>query len=320
MSKVTFSAPQSQLTQGAVLMALAVLMFACMDVTTKHMSLTYAVPMIVFLRYAGNLLALLAVFGPSRGRQLFVIHRRRLVLLRSACLASSSLFAALAFHRMPVAEAVSIVFLAPFGVMLLAGPLLGEKVGLLQWLAALAGVAGVVLIARPGSGLDPYGVVFALITAASGIVYNMLSRSLSRSETTEAMLVWTALVGTLVFGAALPWFLPKSLPSLTDCALFAAMGCLATAGHFLFTQSFRVAPASFVSPINYLQLVWSGILGLVVFGHMPDLPALAGMALIALGGVSAALWPALAALLRRQPAAAAQPVLRPKRRLSLVTR
>ena len=286
---------QDQPTRGAVLMALAVLLFACMDVTTKHMALTYAVPLIVFVRYAGNLVLLLAIFGARKGRSLFAAQRRGLVLLRGACLATSSLFAALALQRMPVAETTSIVFLAPFAVMLLAGPLLGERVGPLHWMAVLAGVAGVFLIVRPGSGLDPFGVVFALTSPpGASIVYNMLSRSLARSETTEAMLVWTALIGTLVFGAALPWSLPSTLPSLVDFGLFAAMGSLATLGHFCFTQASRAAPASVIAPVNYLQLVWSGLLGFVVFGHMPDSLALTGMGMIAFGGIIATVWPMIA--------------------------
>lgn len=291
MAQVTYVTAQSQPTRGAVLMALAVLLFACMDVTTKHMALTYAVPLIVFMRYAGNLVLLLAIFGPGKGGRLFAVQRRWLVLLRAVCLASSSLFAALAFQRMPVAETISIVFLAPFGVMLLAGPLLGEKIGPLHWMAALAGLAGVLLIVRPGSGLDPFGVLFALITAASGIVYNMLSRALARSETTEAMLVWTALIGTVVSGTALPWSLPSAMPSAMDLCLFAAMGALATLGHFCFTQACRVAPASVIAPVNYLQLVWSGLLGFLVFGHVPDQVALTGMGLIAFGGIAATIWP-----------------------------
>ena len=299
MADVTYSAAQSRPTQGAVLMALAVLLFACMDVTTKHMALTYAVPLVVFLRYAGNLVTLLAVFGPSKGRNLFAVQRKGLVLLRSACLAGASLCAALAFQRMPVAETIAIIFLAPFGVMLLAGPVLREKVGLLQWMAALLGFVGVLLIVRPGSGLDPLGVVFALTSAAGGMVYNMLSRALARSETTEAMLVWTALVGTLAFGAALPWSLPDSLPNPLDLILFVMLGVLSTAGHFLFTQACRVAPASVIAPVNYLQLLWSGLLGRLVFGQVPDALGLTGMGLIAFGGISAALWPMIAA---RRPA------------------
>ena len=294
MADVTYIAAQSRPTQGALLMATAVLLFACMDVTTKHMALAYAVPLIVFMRYAGNFFLLLAIFGPGKGKSLFATQRTGLVLLRAACLACSSLFAALAFQRMPVAETIAILFVAPFGVMLLAGPLLGEKACPLQWAAACLGFAGVLLVARPGSGLDPVGVMFALMAAGGGIVYNTLSRTLARSETTESMLVWTAFVGMIAFGAALPWSLPAQMPSTLDLLAFAALGILSTAGHFMFTQACRLAPASVIAPVNYLQLVWSGILGFLVFGHVPDHLGLMGMGLIALGGMSAAIWPMIA--------------------------
>ncbi|MBI1171989.1 EamA family transporter [bacterium] len=277
-----------------MLMALAVLVFAMMDVTTKHMTLIYAVPLVVFMRYAANLVLIVALFGPGQGRRLVAVQRPGLVLVRGACLATSSLCAALALHLMPMAETVAIIFLAPFGVMLLSGPILRERVGLPQWIAALAGLVGVLLIVRPGSGLDPVGVVCALTSAAASIVYNMLSRSLARSETTQAMLFWTALVGTLAFGAALPWCWPSVTPSLTDLGLFGAMGGFATLGHYLFTQANRAAPAAITAPVNYLQLVWESLLGWLVFAHLPDGLALLGMGLIATGGVFAALWPVLA--------------------------
>ena len=294
MADVTFTAPQSNPAQGAVLMALAVLVFAFMDATTKHMAMTYAVPLVVAVRYAGNLILMLAIFGPKQGRALWRIQRRGLVVVRAGCLAASSLFAALAFQRMPVAETLSIVFLAPFGVMLLAGPLLGEKVGPLQWAAATAGFAGVLLIVRPGSGLDPIGVLFAMLTAGASMVYNLLSRSLARSETTLALMFWTALIGTLAFGVTLPWTLPAAMPNAIDLGLFGALGALATLGHLLFTQSCRTAPASVIAPVNYLQLVWAGLLGWLVFDHVPDHVALVGLTLIVLGGISAGVWPIVA--------------------------
>ena len=64
---------------------------------------------------------------------------------------------------------------------------------------------------------------------------------------------------------------------------------LATAGHFLFTAAYREAPASLLAPVNYLHLVWAGILGWLVFGHMPDGMTLFGMALVAGAGVAVAL-------------------------------
>lgn len=277
--------------RAALFMALAVLIFSCMDVMTKHMAQSFPAPFVVAARYAGNFALLLALVAPREGRRIVHLGRPRLVLLRAACLSMVSLTAALAFQRMPVAETIAIVFLAPFAVTLLAGPILGEKVEPVSWIAAAGGFVGVLLIVRPGSGLDPLGVFYAGLTAAGSIVYNMLSRSLARTETSWSMMFWTALVGTVVFSSVAGWQGGVAMPRGWDLAFLAAMGGFSLAGHLLFTQAFRYAPASTISPVNYLQLVWSGILGLVVFGHMPDSLALTGMGLIAASGIGAAAWP-----------------------------
>lgn len=282
--------------RAALFMASAVFLFSCMDVLTKHMGETLPAPFVVASRYIGNFVLLMVIIAPKEGGRTFHLGRKWLVILRGICLSGVSLTAALAFQRMPVAETIAIVFLAPFAVTLLAGPILGEKVAPVSWLAAAGGFLGVLLIVRPGSGLDPLGVLFAGITAAGSIVYNMLSRSLARTETSWSMMFWTTLIGSLIFGlitsgAAMgPGF---DLPVGLDWALLGLMGVLSLVGHWLFTQAFRFAPASTISPVNYLQLVWSGILGLIVFGHMPDHYALMGMGLIAASGLLAAAWPLL---------------------------
>lgn len=298
MTQLTQAPLQSRPLQGALLVAVAVLLFSCMDSLTKHMASAYPAVLVVAMRYLGNLVFLLLAFGPGQGRSLFRIQRKGLVLVRSLCLSAVSIFATLALQRMPVAETISIIFMAPFGTMILAGPILKEKVSALHWVAAAAGFAGVLLIVRPGSGLDPLGVVFALVAASGSIVYNMLSRALARTETTLSLMFYAALFGTLAFGAALPFIGPIPMPGALDMGLFTLMGMLALAGHLMFTQAFRLAPASTLASTNYLQLVWSGILGWLIFGHMPDAIGLAGMALIALGGTMATLWP----LITRAPA------------------
>ncbi|NBZ86275.1 DMT family transporter [Stagnihabitans tardus] len=277
--------------KAALFMALAVFLFSCMDVLTKHMAESFPAPFVVAARYAGNLVLLLALVAPREGKRIVHLGRPWLVILRGACLSAVSLTAALAFQRMPVAETIAVVFLAPFAVTLLAGPLLGEKVQPISWIAAAGGFVGVLMIVRPGSGLDPLGVLYAGLTAGGSIVYNMLSRSLARTETSWSMMFWTALVGTVIFSSVTLGQGAIPVPQGMDLVFLGAMGALSLVGHLLFTQAFRYAPASTISPVNYLQLVWSGILGLLVFGHMPDPWALAGMALIAVSGVSGALYP-----------------------------
>ncbi len=270
------------------LIASAVLMFALADVATQHLVRTFDVALVGLVRYAVNLIILLALFYPRERRGLFGIRRRTLVIVRSLCLVTVSLLMGLAFQRLPVGEAISILYLAPVGVMVLAGPLLGEKVQPMGWAGAAMCLVGVMMIARPGGGLPVVGVMLSLAGAVVSVIYHILSRALVRTETTVALTVYTALVGTVVFALLAPWSEPIPALRAFDAALFLGVGALMTMGHFLFTSAFREAPASFLVPINYLHLVLAGGLGWVFFGHLPDGTALAGMGLIALSGVATA--------------------------------
>lgn len=275
--------------KGVALVTLAVMLFAVADVITKHLTMLYAVPLVVFLRYLVNLGLLVVALAPQHGRALWKTQRSGLVLLRSGCLAAASLTMGIALRYMPVGETVAIIYIAPILVMIAASLLLGEKVSLAGWLGAALGFAGVLMIMRPGAGLDPVGVGFALFNAVVGAAYHLLSRVLARTETTVAMLCNTALVGTVVFGAMLLWTGLGTLPVGIDLLYLLILGALATVGHFLFTAAYREAPASLLAPVNYMHLVWAGILGWFVFNHAPDLISMSGMALVAVAGVAVAL-------------------------------
>ena len=137
-----------------------------------------------------------------------------MVLIRAACLAAASLLLALALKRMPIAETSSIVFLGPILVVVMAGPILHENIGMVGWVAAIAGFTGVLFIARPGAGLDTVGVALAFSTAVVTAIYQLLSRVLARSESTLAMLFYSAVVGAVLFGACAPWFWGGERPTL----------------------------------------------------------------------------------------------------------
>lgn len=275
--------------KGILLVALAVMTFALADVATKHLTMIYTVTLVIALRYLVNLLLLTVLLAPRHGRALVATRRTGLVVLRALFLAAASLTMGIALRYMPVGETVAIIYLAPFLVMMLSGPLLGEKVPLAGWIGAAAGFAGVLLIVRPGSGLDPVGVGFALVNAGFAAGYTILSRVLARTESTIAMLFHTALIGTVIFGSMLLWSGLGPLPTGWDIPILLALGALATLGHFLFTAAYREAPASLLAPVNYMHLAWAGLLGALVFGHYPDELTLVGMALVAGAGVAVAL-------------------------------
>ncbi len=271
--------------RGLLLFVLALLLFACMDTTTKYLAERHSVPLIMSARYIGHLLLMLAFVAPREGRQLVKTTRTTLVLVRGGCLAFGSLLVGLALQRMPVAETTAIIFLSPMVVVLLARPVLGERIGVLGWLAAAIGFAGVLMVAHPGGGLDAGGVVYALLSVVTLVWYQLLSRMLITTERTMVLLFYTALVGSLVFGLALPWFWAGTTPTPLEMFLLLSMGALGGVGHFLFTAAFRHTPASLLAPLNYLQLLWAGLLGWIVFDHVPDPLSILGMCVIAASGL-----------------------------------
>ena len=275
-------------TKGVLLVMGAVLFFALADTVTKHLTSLYPVPVVVLLRYVVNVVLMLLILYPRQRATLWTTQRTGMVTLRGLCLCAASLTMGLALRVMPVGEASAIVYLSPFAVMLLAVPLLGERVSTIGWIGASLGFLGVFLIVRPGGALDPWGVTLCLINAGCATAYHLMTRLLARSETTNALLFNTALVGMVVFAVMSVGQWHGPMPNLPDMGLMLLLGVLMTSGHFLFTAAYREAPASLLAPVNYLQLFWAGGLGWLVFGHIPDGLSLTGMALVMVAGVGIA--------------------------------
>lgn len=276
---------QHNALKGFLLAAAGLFLFACMDSTTKYLTTHYNVPFVVAMRYIVHFLLMVMILAPRHSAQLVHTQRTGLVIARAVVLTVASLCMGMALHRMPLAETTAINFLAPTLVALLAGSMLGEKIGGWGWAAIVTGFIGVLLIARPGGELDTIGIMFALGAAAANATYQLLSRLLASTEKAIALLFYTALVGSIIFGIALPWFWENEAPSSLEVILLLSMGASGGLGHYLFTLAYRHAPASILAPMTYLQLLWAGLLGWIIFGTIPDSMSLIGMAIVAASGL-----------------------------------
>jgi drug/metabolite transporter (DMT)-like permease len=275
--------------RGMLIYALALLFFSGMDALSRYLALRHPVPQVAWLRYSVHLLLMTVIFVPSMGRGLVHTQRRCLILLRSVCLFSITLCMMFALRRLPLAEVTSIVFVGPLLVVLFARPVLGEHIGVVRWVGVLVGFCGVLLVVRPSGALDGTGVALALAAALSNTAYQLMTRILSHTENPVVMLYYSALVGTVLFGVSLPWFWFEATPSLFDALLYGSLGVLGFVGHLCFTLAYRDAPASLLAPITYLQLVWAGLLGWLIFGQLPDGLTLLGMLIVAGSGVVVAI-------------------------------
>lgn len=280
--------PEGKPLKGVVMVLAATLLFAGGDTLGKHLSMLYAATLVLSARYLINLVLVLVTMWPRHRSEVWRTQRTGLVLLRGLLLAVATITMLLALRVMPVAETVAIIYITPVLLMLASGPILNEKVSLIGWVCATLGFAGVLLIARPGSGLDTWGVVLCLLNAVLGTGYHLLTRILTRTETTMALLFHTALVGsvlsvglTLIVGV-------DTLPTLPDIGMILVYGTFATVGHLLLTSAYREAPASTLAPINYMHIAFATLLGWLVFQQLPDALGFVGMALIAVAGLMAA--------------------------------
>jgi drug/metabolite transporter (DMT)-like permease len=275
--------------RGILLMLAAVLCFALLDATAKHLSQKFPVPMLVWARYALHFVLMLLFLAPTMRWKLIATRRPVMQVIRALMLVGVTGFAMAAFRHLPLAETTALLFITPLIVALLAGPFLGERLRPFHWVASLCGFGGALLIARPDGALNATGLVLVIAAALCYSIYQIQTRLLSPTENTLTMLFYTALVGTAGMTLAAPLYWGGPLPDWREGLTIASLGIYGGTGHYLLISAFRHTPATTLSPFLYVQLIWATLLGWLVFDHWPDGATLLGMAIIAASSASLAL-------------------------------
>ena len=145
------------------------------------------------------------------------------------------------------------------------------------------------MVARPGGGLDTLGVTFALLTAILTAIFHLMTRVLSKTETSHSLLFYTILI-SVPCSFLLALFTWKGhFPNLMDLSLIALLGFIIIAAHYLLTVAYKYAPASLVAPANWVHVVWAALLGWLFFDHLPDQWTILGMLVIITAGAGIAI-------------------------------
>ena len=262
-------------------------LFALLNAAAK--SLAGDLPMVELLwaRSAGHLAFVVAAFGPRFGRRLFHTRHPAFQLARSLLLLGSTAFNFVSLRFIGLATAATINFTAPCIVALLAAPMLGERVGAHRWLAIGVGFAGVLVVVRPGSDVAQVASLLSLGTAVCYAGYQVLTRLVLGTDPPETTVGYSALVGTAVATLLVPffWVTPSSW---TELGLLLSLGLTGGLGHYLVARAYMWAPASVVSPFNYVQLLGAASTGYLIFGDVPGPELWLGAGLIVASGLSIA--------------------------------
>jgi drug/metabolite transporter (DMT)-like permease len=247
--------------------------------------------------YTDELHAVMLVWGYFVSMTVFVAayfgSRRQVTLLHSGLpvlqmarsgflvLSIASLFVSLTY--LPIAEATAIGFTGPLFITALSVLFLGERVGWHRWLAVAVGLAGVLVIVRPGGAVWHWSAGMALLGAVCFAFFQLITRRLARQDRHHTTLLYTSIGGTFWTSLIVPFF--WTTPTTGQSAMFLIIGAMGAGAHFFMIQAFSRAEASLLAPFNYSKLLWVAILGYLVFDDLPDLNTMIGGTIIAAAGL-----------------------------------
>jgi drug/metabolite transporter (DMT)-like permease len=266
------------------LMCGAMICFTGLDTSAKWLGASRPTVVVVWARYVAAAVLSLAAARPISRPGVLRASRPVLQIIRSTLLLCSTMTNFFALRHLQLAETSTISFLTPLFVVLLAGPLLGEKAGPARLAAIGVGFLGVVIATGPGAGAFQPIVIVAVAGVACNAGYALTTRMLAGQDAAETTLAWTPLAGVVLLTPALP-FIWTAPPTLFAWAIMAGMGLFAALGHWLLILAHQRAPAPVLTPFTYTQLIWMIVTGLLVFGDRPPAATLFGAGLVVACGL-----------------------------------
>jgi drug/metabolite transporter (DMT)-like permease len=263
------------------LVLLAVLLFSIMDAMSKLLAARLDPVEVVWGRY----LAILILLFPfiAREPRLLLAQRPWLQALRGISILGAALFFIAGLARLALADATAIGFASPLLVTALSIPLLGEQVGVRRWSAVAVGFIGVLVVVRPGSGVIGTAALLPVLSAACWALGIVITRRMGGADRAPTTLFYSTAVGFLLSGIALPFIWRAA--SVEDWAMMAGMGVLSALGQYLFILGLVRGAASLLAPFSYSQMVWSTLMGYLVFGTVPTAWTWLGASLIVASGI-----------------------------------
>ncbi len=268
---------------GILLSSLAYLCFAMHDAMIKLLVESTTVWQILFCRSIAILLGCFILGGRNLARETVTSPALRPMMLRSLFLLAAWLCYFNAAKHLPLADITTLYFAAPIAAILLAIPILGEKVPLSSWIAVLTGFAGVVIASNPTGITTGWPVYLALVAAVCWAIATTLLRTTSQSASSMVQMTMTNVFFLLLTTpmALVTWTMPSGGAQI----LLLAVGFIGGLGQISFFEALRRAPISVIAPLEYTALIWAFILGYAIWRDVPGPNVWTGAVLIAGAGM-----------------------------------
>ena len=267
-----------------MLMLLAMAAFIFNDMAAKLASAQLQTGQIIFVRgmIASPIIILIAWWQGAFLHPSLLFHK--IVGYRTIGEIVSTGLYLTALFNMPIANATAILQTVPLATTAAAAMILREQVGIRRWAAIAFGFAGVLLIVRPGSDGFTVWSLFALAAVAAILLRDLSSRILPPDIPALGITALSA-VSVTVLGATMSAF--GEWEPVTPEAFFYLFGSaiFLLCGYYFILQAMRSGEISAIAPFRYTILLWAIVIQIIVFGIWPDLPTVAGSAILVATGL-----------------------------------
>ncbi|MDQ0420691.1 drug/metabolite transporter (DMT)-like permease [Peteryoungia aggregata LMG 23059] len=268
---------------GIALSSLAYLFFATHDAMIKLLVESTTVWQILFCRSIVILIGCFVLGGRSLARETMSSPTLRPMMLRSLFLLAAWLCYFNAAKHLPLADLTTLYFAAPIAAILLAIPILGEKVPLTSWIAVITGFVGVVIASNPTGISTGWPVYLALVAAVCWAIATTLLRTTSQNASS---MVQMAMTNVFFLALTAPMALASwTMPGGASQILLLAVGVIGGLGQLSYFEALRRAPISVIAPLEYTALIWAFALGYAIWKDVPGPNVWAGAVLIAAAGL-----------------------------------
>ncbi|MAZ01612.1 MAG: hypothetical protein CMN56_00570 [Sneathiella sp.] len=280
---VTAVSSDSNAIKGMLCMIAGTFLLTTQDAITKWLTADFHAGEILFYRGIWMFPVLAVLIHLNGGVTILRLNQPKGVMLRSIAALGASLFVTIALINLPLAETMALVFSAPLLLTAASPFLLREPVGWHRWLAVLVGFLGVLIMIQPGvEGFNGW-VIFAILAAVSSASRDLITRRLGTADSAVTVMFYTSVVALIAGTVTLPF--GTHMPTVQQWGWFILGGILVTFAHLLVVMAFQLTEGVIVAPLKYLSLIWSAIIGYLVWGDIPGPLKFVGAALVVGAGL-----------------------------------
>lgn len=293
-SMAHISAPPhtDRILTGVTLMLAFCVLAPLLDVSAKLATATLPVGQIVLARFVVQAVLMLPFVVLMRLDWRMSRRMMGFVLARTICLMLATYCFVAAVAVMPIADALAIVFIEPFILLLLGRLLFGDEVGPRRIIASTVGFLGAILVIQPSISAFGWVALFPLGTAFTFAAYMLITRAMSRTMHPVTMQLHTALAGSAICLPLMALFdgsgikeLDAIMPGGIEWVWLFGVGFWAACSHMCMTYALKFAPSATLAPLHYAELIAAVTLGYLVFGDFPNPMTWAGITIITGSGL-----------------------------------